>query len=56
MAVPRDQAELEAHVIVATLYGLHYDLIVTRDTERATAAFERVLKQYGIRVRSLAER
>ena len=53
MGVPIHEAELEVRIIVVTLYGLHYDLIVSRDVERSTAAFERVLEHYGDRIRDL---
>ena len=53
MGVSADDAELEVRIIVVTLYGLHYDLIVSRDVERTTAAFERVLEHYGRRIREL---
>ena len=53
MGVPADDAELEVRIIVVTLYGLHYDLLVSRDVERTTAAFERVLQHYGRRIRDL---
>ena len=53
IGVSADDAELEVRIIVVTLYGLHYDLLVSRDVERTTAAFERVLEQYGRRIREL---
>ena len=53
MGVSADDAELEVRIIVVTLYGLHYDLLVSRDVERTSAAFERVLEQYGRRIREL---
>ena len=53
MGVSADDAELEVRIIVVTFYGLHYDLIVSRDVERTTAAFERVLEHYGRRIREL---
>ena len=53
MGVSADDAELEVRIIVVTLYGLHYDLLVSQDVERTSAAFERVLEQYGRRIREL---
>ena len=53
MGISAEDAELEVRIIVVTLYGLHYDLIVSRDVERTTAAFERVLEHYGRRIREL---
>ena len=53
IGVSADDAELEVRIIVVTLYGLHYDLLVSRDVERTTAAFERVLEQYGRRIQEL---
>ena len=53
MGVSADDAELEVRIIVVTLYGLHYDLLVSRDVERTTAAFERVLEQYERRIQDL---
>lgn len=52
----RDDAEVETRLIVNTMYGLHYDLIVTRDADRATTAFERALGHYEERIRALAGR
>lgn len=51
--VDRVDAELEVRIMVVTLYGLHYDLIVSRDVERTTAAFERALEHYGRRIQGL---
>ena len=53
IGVSADDAKLEVRIIVVTLYGLHYDLLVSRDVERTTAAFERVLEQYERRIREL---
>lgn len=53
LGVPPEDAEIEVRIIVVTLYGLHYDLIVSRDVERTTAVFERVLEQYGRRIQDL---
>ena len=53
MGVSTADAKLEVRIIVVTLYGLHYDLLVSRDVERTTAAFERVLEQYGRRIHEL---
>jgi len=53
IGVPAEDAELEVRIIVVTLYGLHYDLIVSRDVERTTAAFERVLEHYACRIEEL---
>jgi len=53
MGVAVDDAEVEVRIIVVTLYGLHYDLLVTRDVERTTAAFERVLEHYARRIQDL---
>jgi AcrR family transcriptional regulator len=53
MGVSAHDAEVEVRIIVVTLYGLHYDLLVTRDVERATAAFERVLEHYARRIQDL---
>ena len=53
MGVSAADAKLEVRIIVVTLYGLHYDLLVSRDVERTTAAFERVLEQYGRRIHEL---
>jgi AcrR family transcriptional regulator len=56
IGLSRDDAEVEARVIVNTMYGLHYDLIVTRDAARATTAFERARGHYEERIRALAGR
>lgn len=53
MGVAIGDAEVEVRIIVVTLYGLHYDLLVSRDVERTTAAFERVLECYGRRIQDL---
>jgi AcrR family transcriptional regulator len=55
MGMEQDDAELEARVLVDTIYGLHYDLIVTGDTERVSMAFARVLESYRLRVISLLD-
>ncbi len=56
MGLERLDAELEARVIVDTIYGLQYDHLVTRDTDRVTMAFERALAGYEQRVRVLLDR
>ncbi|MCU1525313.1 MAG: transcriptional regulator, TetR family protein [Microbacteriaceae bacterium] len=53
MGMAQADAELEARVLVDTIYGLHYDLIVTGDAERVSAAFGRVVEGYGQRVVAL---
>ncbi len=53
MGIPADQAAVEGRVMVDTMYGLQFDLLVTRDTESATLAFERALGSYEQRVRTL---
>jgi AcrR family transcriptional regulator len=53
MGVSTHDAEVEVRIIVVTLYGLHYDLLVTRDVERATVAFERMLEHYARRIQDL---
>jgi len=53
MGIARVDAEVEARLIVATIYGLQYDHLVTRDTEGVTSAFERALAGYEERVRAL---
>lgn len=53
MGVGRVDAQLESRILVGTIYGLHYDLLVTRDVERTTAAFERAVLHYEHRVRAL---
>lgn len=55
MGMNPTDADLEARVIVGTIYGLHYDLMVTRDTERVSAAFERALDGYEQRLTELLE-
>lgn len=51
MGIPTAQAEGEARVFVAIMYGLQFDLLVTRDEIRATEAFTRALRDYEIRIR-----
>ncbi|HAM25918.1 MAG TPA: TetR/AcrR family transcriptional regulator [Microbacteriaceae bacterium] len=46
MGIQRDEASLEARIMVDTIYGLHYDLMVTNDADRVSAAFARVLDAY----------
>ena len=53
MGVAAADAEVEVRIIVVTLYGLHYDLLVSRDVERTTTAFDRVLEHYGCRIQDL---
>ncbi len=54
IGLARDEAVVEARVIVDTMYGLQYDLLVSGDEERASAAFERAIDGYERRLRSLA--
>lgn len=53
LGIASEQAALEARIIVVTIYGLHYDLLVTRDEEQVTAAFEWALGHYEQRIRAL---
>ncbi|MET0991935.1 MAG: TetR/AcrR family transcriptional regulator [Lacisediminihabitans sp.] len=46
MGLDPDDAEIEARTITDTIYGLHYDLIVSRDVARVSAAFERAILAY----------
>jgi AcrR family transcriptional regulator len=55
MGMARADAELEARVLVDTIYGLHYDLLATGDIERVAAAFERVIESYEQRVLALLD-
>ncbi len=53
MGLSQADAEVEARLMVDTIYGLQYDLIVSRNEPRATAAFERALAGYENRIRAL---
>jgi AcrR family transcriptional regulator len=53
MGLSSSDAELESRVMVGTVYGLQYDLIVSRDVVRVSEAFDRVLDAYERRVRAL---
>jgi AcrR family transcriptional regulator len=53
MGLEERDADLEARIITNTIYGLHYDLIVNGDEERATEAFTRALESYADRIRQL---
>jgi AcrR family transcriptional regulator len=53
MGLTEEDADLEARVITNTIYGLHYDLIVNRDEERVTEAFDRAMESYEDRIRRL---
>lgn len=55
MGMEQADSELETRILVDTIYGLHYDLIVTGDTERVSVAFARVLESYRLRVISLLD-
>jgi len=50
MGLDTDDAEIEARTITDTIYGLHYDLIVSRDEARVSAAFERAILAYEERL------
>ncbi|MDQ1527881.1 MAG: hypothetical protein QOG18_2494 [Microbacteriaceae bacterium] len=54
MGLDERDADLEARIITDTIYGLHYDLIVNGDEERATEAFIRAIESYADRIRHLA--
>jgi AcrR family transcriptional regulator len=53
MGIREEEAALEARAMVDTIYGLHYDLMVTRDVERVSAVFERVARGYEARIARL---
>jgi AcrR family transcriptional regulator len=53
LGVAPEQAALEARIIVVTIYGLHYDLLVTGDAERVSATLEHALGHYEQRIRAL---
>jgi len=53
MGLETDDAEIEARTITDTIYGLHYDLIVSRDEARVSAAFERAILAYEERLVAL---
>jgi AcrR family transcriptional regulator len=50
LGIPTDIAETEARVLVGTMYGLHYDLLVTHDEKRVNEAFDSAIRQYEKRV------
>ncbi|TXN31105.1 TetR/AcrR family transcriptional regulator [Lacisediminihabitans profunda] len=54
MGIHEEEATLEARTMVDTIYGLHYDLMVTKDPERVSAVFARVLRGYEARIARLA--
>jgi len=49
----RDEARVEAGVVVDQLYGCQRDLVLSRDDAAATAALERALHAYRERVAAL---
>lgn len=53
MDIPLEEATLEARIMVDTIYGLHYDLMVTGESERVSAVFARVLGEYEARIVAL---
>ncbi|MBK4347229.1 TetR/AcrR family transcriptional regulator [Lacisediminihabitans changchengi] len=53
IGLDQDDAEIEARMITDMIYGLHYDLIVSHDEERASAAFERAIDAYEERLIAL---
>jgi AcrR family transcriptional regulator len=53
MGIEQSAAEEEIRLVVDTLYGLQFDLIITGQVERASAAFELSLAAYERRLREL---
>lgn len=56
LGIPAESAEVETRVLVGTMYGLHYDLLVTHDEARVNEAFECAIRQYESRVSTLRTR
>jgi len=53
MGVPRAAAEEQVRLIVDIFYGLQFDLIITGEVGRASAAFDLSLQAYEQRLRRL---
>ena len=53
MGISREDAEREIRLIVDTLYGLQFDLIMTGQAELASAAFDVAVEAYERRLRRL---
>lgn len=51
--VPEHDAEMESRVVVDTFFGIQYDLLVTQDEQKATAAFHRAMEQHRLRLEAL---
>jgi AcrR family transcriptional regulator len=48
-----DDAEVESRLLVDTVLGIQYDLVLTQDEARATEAFGRLLRHHRARIESL---
>lgn len=46
-------AELESRLTVDSIFGIQYDLVVNGDVDRATAAFNYLMKTHRVRVEAL---
>lgn len=53
LGVPEGEARIEARLLSDLMYGFQFDLVVARDDEGTTAAFERAVHAYTERVRAL---
>lgn len=53
IGVPGSEARIEARLLSDLMYGFQFDLVVARDDEGTTAAFERAVHAYTERVRAL---
>jgi AcrR family transcriptional regulator len=51
--VDEADAEAESHLIVATFYGVQFDLVVNGDDAKATAAFSRAVARHRRRIEVL---
>lgn len=53
LGVPEDEARVEARLLSDLMYGFQFDLVVARDDDGTTAAFERAVSAYSERVRAV---
>jgi AcrR family transcriptional regulator len=48
-------AEAESRLTVDSIFGIQYDLVINKDVDRATVAFQRMVASHRARVESLLE-
>jgi AcrR family transcriptional regulator len=56
LGLSSEDAAIESRLLIDTFYGIQVGLVVNRDDARATAAFDRAMKQHRERVLALARK